>query len=145
MMEDIGQESVPILKKNYSEKKPIVKETFAASFLWNCWPRNGQEPPIKGLYLHQWQFPRSETAASKLCGHGSCSTVPNGIVGEDLLQFWLDGNENPYQYIFMGGADTFSKLHKDLWALVPFIFDLFQHFCINAQVFYVDVLAMFKT
>mmetsp|Transcript_33421 Transcript_33421/g.80909 ORF Transcript_33421/g.80909 Transcript_33421/m.80909 type:complete len:750 (-) Transcript_33421:94-2343(-) len=113
MIEDIGDESVPILKKNYSETKPIVKETFAANFLRKCWPRNGRQPAIKGLYLHQWQFPRSETAASKLCGHGNCTTLPNGIVGEDLLQFWLDGKDNPYQYIFMGGADTFSKLHTD--------------------------------
>jgi hypothetical protein len=113
MIEDIGDESVPILEKNYDERKPIVKETFASTFLRRCWPQNGKPPAIKGLYLHQWQFPMSETAASKLCGQGNCATLPNDIFHEDLLQYWLDKKDNPFQYIFMGDEGTFSKLHKD--------------------------------
>ena len=113
MVEDIGNESVPILKKNYDERKPIVKETFASTFLRQCWPpKDGCEPKIKGLYLHQWQFPMSETAAAKLCGAGKCATIPN-VFDEDLLQYWMDMKENPYQYLFMGEEGTMSKMHKD--------------------------------
>ena len=85
------------------------------------------------LYLHQWQFPNSKTALAKLC-HGyagtngirrpredGCEPLPYDILGEDLLAHWLDKEINPYQYIFMGGTETSSKLHADLGGLEIFI------------------------
>jgi hypothetical protein len=113
MIEDIGEESVPILKKNYDERNPIHKEIFAKTFLQKCWPNNGEQSQGKNIYLHQWQFPRSNTAGGKLCGRGKCIPLPNDIFLEDLLQYWLDRKDNPFQYIFMGDANTMSKLHKD--------------------------------
>jgi hypothetical protein len=115
MVVDIGNESVPLLKKNYDERKPIEGEMFASTFLRNCWPNKGEDnlSKIKGIYLHQWQFPMSDTAAGKLCGQGKCATLPNDVFNEDLLQYWLDERTNPYQYIFMGDEGTISKLHKD--------------------------------
>eukprot|EP00980_Cylindrotheca_fusiformis_P014291 scaffold3791_cov137-Cylindrotheca_fusiformis.AAC.18 len=123
MIQDIGNESVPILEKNYDERKPIRRNARAASFLRQCWPQNGGSSTSRPtstttkeeglLYLHQWQFPNSKTAVKKLCGKGSCATLPNGIFQEDLLRYWLDEQHNPLQYIFMGDSGTFSKLHKD--------------------------------
>jgi hypothetical protein len=113
MIKDIGEESVPILKKNYDESNPIQKEVFASTFLRKCWPVNGEPAQMKNLYLHQWQFPMSDTAAGKLCGRGNCVPLPNDIFNEDLLQFWLDRKDNPFQYIFMGDEGTMSKLHND--------------------------------
>jgi hypothetical protein len=113
MIEDIGEESVPILKKNYDERNPIQKEIFASTFLKKCWPANGEPSLMNKLYLHQWQFPMSNTAARKLCGDDKCVPLPNDIFNEDLLQFWLDRKVNPFQYIFMGDTGTMSKLHQD--------------------------------
>jgi hypothetical protein len=113
MIADIGEESVPILKKNYDERNPIQKEIFASTFLKKCWPANGEPSLMKNLYLHQWQFPMSNTAARKLCGKDKYVPLPNDIFNEDLLQFWLDRKVNPFQYIFMGDQGTMSKLHMD--------------------------------
>mmetsp|Transcript_52963 Transcript_52963/g.61159 ORF Transcript_52963/g.61159 Transcript_52963/m.61159 type:complete len:637 (-) Transcript_52963:271-2181(-) len=65
------------------------------------------------LYLHQWQFPLSEVACTKLC-HQSVP-LPHHILGEDLLKYWLDRVklDSPLQYLFMGREDTMSKIHKD--------------------------------
>jgi hypothetical protein len=120
MIADIGTESVPILRKNYDESNPIEKEIYASTFLEKCWPAQGSTSQ-SSLYLHQWQFPSSGTASPKLCGEGRCVPFPNEILGEDMLQFWLDKNENPYQYIFMGGDGTMSKLHRDTGGLDIFI------------------------
>ena len=90
------------------------------------------------LYLHQWQFPNSKTAVAKLCRcdndysnikadgmrrpvDDGCAPLPHDILGEDLLSHWLDNKINPYQYIFMGGTATNSKLHADLGGLEIFI------------------------
>ena len=114
MIEDIGDEPVPVLKKNYNEYKPIQDKISVSAFLKNCWPSPGSSVPVnKNLYLHQWQFPLSDTAFGKLCGQGKSFPLPNDILGEDLLKLWLDNKENPYQYIFMGMDRTMSKLHKD--------------------------------
>merc|ERR1712238_325894 len=49
----------------------------------------------------------------KLC-HKSVP-LPNHILGEDLLKYWLDRVklDSPLQYLFMGREDTMSKIHKD--------------------------------
>lgn len=128
MIKDIGAEDVPVIKRHYNEEKPIHGRIAAEKFLTNCWPTPEsetdsaqQEKPAKNhknasnLYLHQWQFPLSDTAGRKLC-HQS-NPLPKGIMGEDLLRYWLDlpqcKLDSPLQYIFMGREDTLSKLHRD--------------------------------
>jgi hypothetical protein len=124
MMHDIGDEEVPILKKDYNECKPILGKLSANTFIEHCWPKDGKirgDSEKTGLqthphlfYLHQWQFPLSETAKGNLCGRGRSIPLPNDIIGEDLLQFYReDLQDNPYQYIFMGHEGTMSKLHSD--------------------------------
>jgi hypothetical protein len=124
MMDDIGDEEVPILKKDYNEYKPISGKLLAKTFIENCWPKDGKirsesektdlQTHAHMFYLHQWQFPLSETAKGTLCGRGKSIPLPNDIVGEDLLQFYLEElKDNPFQYIFMGHEGTMSKLHSD--------------------------------
>lgn len=123
MIKDIGSEDVPVIKRNYNEEKPIHGNIPCEKFLSDCWlsseehgieSKSGKKPPAK-FYLHQWQFPLSETAGGKLC-HKS-TPLPNEIMGDDLLKYWLDlsqcKGDSPLQYIFMGREDTHSKLHKD--------------------------------
>ena len=122
MINDIGDEDVPVIKRNYDEVKPIHGTIPAAKFLSECWPPSmteaGQDSKKRGspkFYLHQWQFPLSDTAGGKLCHQNN--PLPNEIMGEDLLKYWLDlpqcKLDSPLQYIFMGDADTHSRLHKD--------------------------------
>ena len=128
MINDIGEEDVPVIKRNYNEEKPIHGRIAAKTFLMNCWPPSNESEIIQhdrainksqkntsSLYLHQWQFPLSDTAGRKLCHHNN--PLPKGVMGEDLLRYWLDlpqcQKDSPLQYIFMGREDTLSKLHKD--------------------------------
>ncbi|KAL7539249.1 hypothetical protein ACHAXR_009124 [Thalassiosira sp. AJA248-18] len=125
MIKDIGEEDVPVIKRHYNEEKPIHGRIAAEKFLTNCWPTEGvpqqEEKTTKNqrnpsnLYLHQWQFPLSDTAGRKLCHQNN--PLPKGIMGEDLLKYWLDlpqcKLDSPLQYIFMGREDTLSKLHRD--------------------------------
>ena len=122
MIKDIGDEDVPVIKRNYDEVKPIHGTIPAAKFLSECWPSSMTEAKLQDskkkaakFYLHQWQFPLSDTAGVKLCHQNN--PLPNEIMGEDLLKYWLDlpqcKLDSPLQYIFMGNADTHSRLHKD--------------------------------
>eukprot|EP00804_Cyclotella_cryptica_P020802 CCRYP_019247-RA/>CCRYP_019247-RA protein AED:0.13 eAED:0.13 QI:481/1/1/1/1/1/5/149/1185 len=122
MIDDIGDEDVPVIKRNYNEEKPIHGNIRAAKFLTNCWPNaNSDVEAVEHqkkspkLYLHQWQFPLSDTAGRKLCHKNM--PLPKSIMGEDLLKYWLDlpqcKLDSPLQYIFMGREDTLSKLHND--------------------------------
>jgi Cupin-like domain len=135
MTDDIGDELVPILRKNYDESEPIKQHLTVRRFLRDCWPHSSTEdgsrdpeegqkaaaPPKKvpraSLYMHQWLFTASETAVPKLCGEGKCVPLPNAILGEDLLRYWYNKErchgDSPYQYLFMGNTGTMSKLHKD--------------------------------
>lgn len=124
MIEDIGDEEVPVARKNYNEDKPISDNILASKFLEAGWKVQKVEgvPLVPGkrrksrksiLYLHQWQFPLSKEACKKLC-HQSVP-LPNRILGEDLLKYWDDGVklDSPLQYLFMGNSDTMSKVHRD--------------------------------
>jgi len=128
MIKDIGAEDVPVIKRHYNEEKPIHGKIAAAKFLTTCWPTAESEAAPQqdekatksqknspNLYLHQWQFPLSDTAGRKLCHQNQ--PLPKGIMGEDLLKYWLDlpqcKLDSPLQYIFMGREDTLSKLHRD--------------------------------
>lgn len=106
----VGHEEVPVVKRHYNEQKPISESILLSRFLDTSWPK---AKSASKLYLHQWQFPLSETAFPVMCGKNDHVPLPNGILGEDLLQFWLDHDVSPLQYIFMGAPDTVSKLHKD--------------------------------
>ena len=45
----------------------------------------------------------------KMCFHNE----PLDLLGMDLLPYWLDNEKDcPYQYLFMGAAGTYSKLHR---------------------------------
>mmetsp|Transcript_39835 Transcript_39835/g.95856 ORF Transcript_39835/g.95856 Transcript_39835/m.95856 type:complete len:1116 (+) Transcript_39835:87-3434(+) len=129
MIKDIGGEDIPVIKRHYNEEKPIHGKIPAEKFLTTCWPTSDSEAVtnqqgkstakkqknVSNLYLHQWQFPLSDTAGRKLCHHNK--PLPKGIMGEDLLKYWLDlpqcKLDSPLQYIFMGREDTLSKLHRD--------------------------------
>jgi hypothetical protein len=128
MINDIGEEDVPVIKRNYNEQKPIHGRIAAKTFLMNCWLQSNESKIVQhdrainksqkntsSLYLHQWQFPLSDTAGRKLCHHNN--PLPKGVMGADLLRYWLDlpqcQKDSPLQYIFMGREDTLSKLHKD--------------------------------
>ena len=125
MADDIGNEEVPVVKRNYDAAKPISGNILASKFFEAAWSDDPTAPPATGkkpkkptsLYLHQWQFPLSESACRKFC-HKNVP-LPNHILGEDLLKYWLDRVklDSPLQYIFMGKADTMSKLHKDAGGL----------------------------
>ena len=122
MSNDIGDEEVPVVRRNYQESKPISRNILASKFFeagWNeqdaesCVSSSGRKRRKSTLYLHQWQFPLSDTACSKLCHQNK--PLPNNILGEDLLKYWLDRVklDSPLQYLFMGKADTMSKIHRD--------------------------------
>ena len=141
MIKDIGEEDVPVIKRHYNEVKPIHGKIAAEKFLTSCWPTSEPEissqeqdktPRIQrnsNLYLHQWQFPLSDTAGRKLCHQNNA--LPNGIMGEDLLKYWLDlpqcKLDSPLQYIFMGREDTLSKLHRDPGGLAISIAPIVGH------------------
>lgn len=124
MIEDIGEEEVPVVKLDYNEENPICQEIKANTFLehYRVDFSSGDvrsETAVDGskLYLHQWQFPVSYTAGRKLC-HQS-QPLPNGVLGEDLLKFWYGDDlpqcksDSPLQYLFMGARGTRSKMHRD--------------------------------
>ena len=125
MIEVIGNEEVPVVRKGYKETNPIQDKSNVSTYLNECWnapkPSNPDEKPKPQLYLHQWQFPLSKSAVSKLCGEGRHNPLPNDIFGEDLLKYWLDPErcmgDNPFQYIFMGREETLSRMHRDLGGL----------------------------
>lgn len=121
MILSIGNEEVPVVRRNYNETNPIHGNILASKFLSTCWPNANDVKSIPptgsgpNLYLHQWQFPLSDTAGGKLC-HQS-NRLPNDILGEDLLKYWIDlpqcKGDSPLQYLFMGREETMSKLHRD--------------------------------
>ena len=121
MIQDIGDEEVPVVRRNYNEANPIHADILASKFLTSCWSIPN-EPSLSTafgagtkLYLHQWQFPLSDTAGRKLCHQNN--PLPNDILGEDLLKYWLDlpqcQGDSPLQYLFMGREETLSKMHRD--------------------------------
>jgi len=117
MAADIGDQEVPIIKKSYDDTDPIAGKIPLYLFLQESWPSPSQQEMRQRhnqtLYLHQWQFPLNEVMVPKLC-HQS-KPLPNSIFGEDLHKYWLDRvpNDCPLQYLFMGNAETMSKMHKD--------------------------------
>ena len=123
MIEDIGHEDVPVVRRNYNEENPIHGNIRAEKFLEACWPDDSSATNAGDkahsiapkFYLHQWQFPLADSAGRRLCHQNK--PLPNGILGLDLLKFWLDlpqcKSDSPLQYLFMGTEGTMSKLHRD--------------------------------
>ena len=127
MIDDIGEELVPVVTHDYDEEKPISRTVPAKSFLeqyrkdFSSSGNSTSEGSGKAIepYLHQWQFPLSETGGRNLCHQNT--PLPNGILREDLLKHWLGYGDSPLQYIFMGVQGTMSKLHKDCGGLAILI------------------------
>ena len=135
MVSDIGSEMVPILRKNYNDEQPIKAYMSIRRFLRDYWPNSSSQNTEKQevnsiadkkvpmLYLHQWLFTASETAVPKLCNQNYL--LPQDILGEDLLRYWYNqdqcAGDSPYQYLFMGNAETMSRLHKDSGGLDIYI------------------------
>lgn len=69
--------------------------------------------------IQQWQFPLSALARQTLCYRNSSLSV----LGYNLLHMWYDSlmGDCPFQYIFMGRANTFSRLHRDKGGLAILI------------------------
>lgn len=113
MIKDIGDEDVPVVKLNYDESNPVQGIIKVEKFLQTCWPNTSRAtgPKVPKIYLHQWQFPLSKTARWKLCHQNN--PLPDGILGEDLLKYWIDESDSVLQYLFMGAEGTMSKLHRD--------------------------------
>ena len=125
MIKHIGCELVPILRKRDNFQDQNKERMTVETFLKSCWTQDKRSKAASsraGFYLHQWQFPLSETAVSKLCGPGASEPLPHDILGDDLLRYWhekeLYMGDNPYQYIFMGREGTMSKLHRDAGGLM---------------------------
>jgi Chromo (CHRromatin Organisation MOdifier) domain/Cupin-like domain len=117
MIDDIGNDLVPVVDTDYNEQNPLQAKMKVSAFLKTCWPNSERKynTDSNRLYLHQWQFPLSPTAGRKLCHQNR--SLPNQILGEDLLKFWLDLRhckmDSALQYLFMGNEGTMSKLHRD--------------------------------
>ena len=116
MADDIGGDVVPLVRTDYNEHNPLQAKMNVSAFLKTCWPdKNGKCNTSERLYLHQWQFPLSATAGKKLCHKNK--ELPNQILGDDLLKYWLDlpqcRMDSAFQYLFMGREGTMSKLHRD--------------------------------
>lgn len=113
MIQDIGNEIVPISIKNYRDTNPTPKKMKVKEFLTKHWGCHTDSTH----YLHQWQFPDSETAFPKM--QNQCKTLPNNIFGLDILKYHeielADDKyyDNPYQYLFMGCNGTNTRLHVD--------------------------------
>eukprot|EP00937_MAST-01D_sp_MAST-1D-sp2_P002218 g2218.t1 len=108
-LHDVGADTeVPIVRPGYDEKQPVKEHLCVRQFMDEYWCEND-----RGAYLHQWQFaicPRAEVRRA-LCGR----SAPLPCLGHNLLKHWIDlcRGDNPLQYLFMGPAHTYSKLHRD--------------------------------
>lgn len=116
MAADIGNDVVPVISNNYNEHNPLQAKMKVSAFLKTCWPdAEGKCNTSERLYLHQWQFPLAATAGKQLCHKNR--ELPNQILGDDLLKYWLDlpqcRMDSALQYLFMGREGTMSKLHCD--------------------------------
>ena len=95
LLRDIGEEPVPVVKRDYDVTQPIHTHVPVREFVREGWCKGDSK-----LYMHQWQFPLSDTAAAKLCHRSR----PLPIIGDDLTAHWLDrcNGDSPFQYIFFG-------------------------------------------
>ena len=115
LVADIGDELVPVVKRDYDVTHPIHTHISVRDFVREGWCN--QDVTTAGganrskLYMHQWQFPLSDSAAAKLCHRSR----PITALGDDLTAYWLDRcrGDSPFQYIFLGYKDTYTKLHRD--------------------------------
>ncbi|CAI5727447.1 unnamed protein product [Hyaloperonospora brassicae] len=97
---------VPVLERNYEERRPIKTHLPLSYYVKNYWEHGKSD-----YYLHQWQFPLDPKASSLL--RDKSEELP--VLGDNLLQYWLDAvrGDNPLQYLFMGQKSTMSRMHSD--------------------------------
>ena len=108
LLDDIGQEHVPILERNYDDRKPVTQTFSVETFVNKLDGPNGSH-----FYLHQWQFSNEDRASAQMCvGKRKSVPLPNDIVQEDLAEIVYEGI-SPYQYLFWGGRESMSRLHND--------------------------------
>ena len=129
LVADIGDELVPVVKRDYDVTQPIHTHISVRDFIREGWC-NQDEAAVGGanrskLYMHQWQFPLSDSAAAKLCHRSK----PITALGDDLTAHWLDRcrGDSPFQYIFLGYKDTYTKLHRDNGYAQDRLLELFHH------------------
>ena len=112
LLRDVGDERAPILRYDaaYSDAAPIREAMRVADFVKDHWATGDAS-----AYLHQWQFPLSETARRTLLPRGAEKPPPLPGLDRDLLEHWLErtGGHSALQYVFMGGKGTHSRLHVD--------------------------------
>jgi hypothetical protein len=112
-----GTAEAPVCRAGYTGSQLEAGEKMAVKLFVNrYWPQSGA-----GVYLAQWQFPAhliEETDG--LNDAWRLSAVPEDVVGADLYSHGHSGL-NPYQYLFMGGARTQSRLHNDPGAMTILI------------------------
>ena len=110
MIKDIGDEKVRVISKGSDELNRTDGTTTVRQFLQSSWPGAPGRKSKQKKYLHQWQFPTSDTAAAKLCHK---NLVPQNVFGDDLFELAAGDDDIPYQYLFMGPVNTQSTNHCD--------------------------------
>jgi len=81
------------------------------------WPESSEN-----MYLAQWQFASHVVDdEDELSAAWRLSSVPEDVVGVDFLSTGSAEMYNPYQYVFMGGRQTQSRMHNDLGGFSIFI------------------------
>ena len=111
LISDLGEELVPVSKIMPNDSKSLEADVLCSVFLTKCWKDNGSSLQNK-FCVRRWQFPKSGTAASKLCGEGRSPKFPSEVIGQDLLMSGFESRENPFQYISIGGEGTFTNLER---------------------------------
>lgn len=116
----VGDAEAPIARNGYTGSQLASGEHMQVkSYIQQFWPlANAAE---NYPYLAQWEFSSAildleeEEDEVELSGlrlpHWKDSKVPKEVIGTDFLS--VNGKMNPFQYLFIGGPGTNSKLHND--------------------------------
>lgn len=88
LIQQYGEEVVPVT--HALEGKPITGYTTLRDYIMKYWSKSDLK-----CYMNQWQF-TTAVQDSELKAHKS--RIPLAL-GEDLLEMWLDGGINPFQYL----------------------------------------------
>jgi len=104
-----GTAKAPVCRVGYTGNQLESGEKMHVKLFVNLhWPDS------HGIYLAQWQFPTHVIEEKdEMNDSWRLSSVPEEIMGVDFFSLAHQGF-NPYQYLFMGGASTQSKIHNDL-------------------------------
>ena len=123
----VGTAVGPLARDGYTGSQLESGESMMISeYMTKYWPFSRKKENYP--YLAQWQFgaeiidndnPEEDFQDQGLKSlHWRLSTVPVDVVGTDF--FSING-VNPYQYLFIGGSGTSSKIHNDLGGMTIFL------------------------